>query len=229
METPEIYKRIEEANKQLFAVMNLLKYDVDHCLKQINSKNTKLSFTETQFLYRSFIRALFSWIEGVIYLMKNFTVEFDGAMNEKIPSDEMYILKEKDLKVDKDGKVFSDQRFIKLEYNILFSIKWYSYVYNIDYSIDKGVKEWEIFKKSISIRNRITHPKSIEDIIISDNDIKNIIKVKEWFLNMLIFLENETDKKSEIFILEQANTIKEILDEANLPLPQLIRDILDKG
>jgi len=49
------------------------------------------------------------------------------------------------------------------------------------YSIDKGNKTWTSFKEALRIRDRLTHPKKQEDLIISDNELRAVEKTAQWY------------------------------------------------
>jgi hypothetical protein len=46
--------------------------------------------------------------------------------------------------------------------------------------LDVGGSEWQSFLEAIKVRNRITHPKKTADLVVSQDDLKNVIKTFEW-------------------------------------------------
>ncbi len=41
---------------------------------------------------------------------------------------------------------------------------------------------WRAMEKTIEVRNRLTHPKRREDIIVSDEDLADLVRANEWLL-----------------------------------------------
>ena len=46
-------------------------------------------------------------------------------------------------------------------------------------------EDWKKLKKAVEIRNSITHPKSIQDMIISEDDFKRVTDFHDWFAEKL--------------------------------------------
>lgn len=48
--------------------------------------------------------------------------------------------------------------------------------------------EWETFNKAIKIRDRIVHPKTPSDLLITDSELYQVITAGTWFKNNLFFV-----------------------------------------
>ena len=44
--------------------------------------------------------------------------------------------------------------------------------------------DWEKFRLSIEIRNRITHPKHSSDLLISEDEIETVMQAHDWFFKV---------------------------------------------
>lgn len=121
---------------------------------------------ESQYLRRSAVKAVFSFIECIPYILKY-------KLRKDIASDRYkYELnqKEEDLLYE-----YEDYKISLLD-NFKKTFKLTKKVWGLnDLDLKTHTKEYQTLKNSISIRDRITHPKKHRDIIVRDKDIYNIL------------------------------------------------------
>ncbi len=55
--------------------------------------------------------------------------------------------------------------------------------FNIKYELVVDDEGWSKFRNSLCIRNRITHPKTIDDLKLSDDEVQIVADTGTWFLN----------------------------------------------
>jgi hypothetical protein len=41
---------------------------------------------------------------------------------------------------------------------------------------------WEIFRRSLKVRDRLTHPKRAADLLVADDELTDLMQVWEWFV-----------------------------------------------
>lgn len=67
-------------------------------------------------------------------------------------------------------------------------------------------QRWKDFCQAIKIRNRITHPKQSEEINISDLELQQIFRSREWWLenvNTIYSFKDSSPEKSNNDVLEE--------------------------
>ena len=120
---------------------------------------------ENQYLRRSAIKTVFSFIECVPYILK-YKLRIDitlGSYTYELNKKEENLLYE-----------FEGYKISLLD-NFKDTFKLTKKVWGLsDLDLKTDSKEYQILRNSISTRDRITHPKKHRDIIISDEDIYNI-------------------------------------------------------
>lgn len=152
-----------------------------------------------QFRRRSFIRAGFAYIEGHLYQLKqlalaldNFKLDLRAGDTKKnawiegtmLTPGERMVLAEETFEVDDKGKVYPQTRFVRLDKNIKLAFRAFAKAYSIDFPIDFGVAEWGDFKTAIDIRNRITHPKGVADLKVSDAEMQVVDRGLGWYCSL---------------------------------------------
>jgi hypothetical protein len=135
---------------------------------------------DNQYLRRSLIKAAFSFIECTPYIFKyklrrDLTLKrYDYVLNEK----------EKNLLYE-----FDDFKIPLLD-NLKKTFKLTKKIWKLDnLDLKTDSKEYQALRKSVFVRDRITHPKRYGDIIIKDEEIINIYisidYIRNTFMNLI--------------------------------------------
>lgn len=117
---------------------------------------------------RSFVRNVFSCIEGSTYAFKAWALDINP---DSLTHQEVDVIKEKVSFLNHNGEAETQTLKIQTLPNIDFSFKILSKVMNIENPLDKSNHGWEQLRKAIKIRHRLTHPKSAEDLTISNEEM----------------------------------------------------------
>jgi len=178
---------------------------IDSLLDDINQCEEKIKDNDSQFYRRSFIRTFFSLTEAITFMFRRhamYSVELDiqckasnalrNDANKEIHKKKWFesskllhewsLLSHEFYAPGETGKLKRQERKIPFINYVAFSIRAYSQHSRwFDCSTFFADNGWNDFKKSAKIRNRITHPKSEEDILISEEDMKIVESASVWF------------------------------------------------
>lgn len=143
-----------------------------------------LDSDDTQYKRRTFVRALFAMIEGTVYFLKQTTLS-TGLSNGKLSVSDMLLLQDATPELRQNGETCIKTKFIPIDDNLKFVIRMLKQVYEINISLGQGSSAWQDFQAAISIRNKITHPKSESDFLISDKDVETMRRVRSWFCEII--------------------------------------------
>ncbi|KUJ51825.1 hypothetical protein [Chryseobacterium sp. JAH] len=141
----------------------------------------------SQFYRRVYIRSLFAYVEGSIWVMKQVCLKaksIDG-IQRKINISEYSILTEESYELKGNGDIKTGSKAINILDNIKFTFKTINKLFNGNLDFGVGSTNWEKLIIAKNVRNRITHPKNEKDMIISDDEILICEEVCSWF-NILI-------------------------------------------
>jgi len=144
------------------------------------------------FTRRTYIRTVFAFVEGMIQVMKSSCLLFNERMEEKVLTpEEIVLLREEQAQLKENGAVSIRNTKISLAPNFRFAMACANKVFELNHAPDTGGQGWQDFKNAISIRNRITHPGSPEDLEIDEADIETVNNAMGYFRNETIpFIES---------------------------------------
>jgi len=158
-------------SNQMFA---LLHSELDFILEKMGK-----AFKEQRWR-RIYIRSLFAFIESCAYRLKQ-----DAMIFKKFPLKEVYILKEKRYHLNDKGEIVEENLHLKTLANLRFSFDVYARAWDINFKLDISDVRWEDLKKALKIRHRITHPKNLKDLVISNDEWLKVMHAEQWFYEEL--------------------------------------------
>lgn len=134
-----------------------------------------------QFWRRAFVRALFAFIEGTLYRMKQIALasQFPPTVDFSLP--EQALLAEESYDLDDNGNARAGSAKISLSRNIKFSFRAFAKAYLAEFELKTNERGWDAFTKSIKIRDRLTHPKLATDLIASELEARLLLRAFTWF------------------------------------------------
>ncbi|MEO8399017.1 MAG: hypothetical protein ABI550_04280 [Ignavibacteriaceae bacterium] len=139
------------------------------------------------FRKRTYVRTVFSYIEGMLFAMKRILLEDYEDLNDE----DIIKLQEYRLVGANAEKLQKKPVFIDLKENMKFTFDKYGKIRANNYQTDFNSNDWENFKKCIKIRNKITHPKHSDDLIVTDEEYKKVQMAHDWFFKILNKLQKE--------------------------------------
>ena len=139
--------------------------------------------TENQLWRRLFIKTLYSHFEAVCFCMKQTAyfvwVEYEGG---KLSFAEIAMLLEDSYCLDDKGNAKKGDAHLKSQWNLHFAFKMFARaIKKEDFTLGKGREGWHSYTKGVDIRNRITHPKNVKALTITDEEMEKVKKAFEWF------------------------------------------------
>jgi len=133
---------------------------------------------------RSFVRAVFALIEGSVFNLKQIALALSKHGKGGFSQAELVMLEELSYDLDDKGATKSQVKFIPLPKNIKFAFTSAARAFRVAYELQVDDAGWDNFKKALLIRNRITHPKTIEDLQLSDKEVQTAADAASWYLKV---------------------------------------------
>lgn len=151
------------------------------------------------FYRRLLLRNIFSIIETYLFVTREIIkikIDFDGK-NAQVPWWELAILNEQKTALDDQGNAKTLDDFQKFIPSLKFTLNLFAKIFDSEFP-KYGDNNFEKLVKLSKRRNDVTHPKSLDQLLISDQEIKDIISMFGWFvqthnsvsLNFLKWLNN---------------------------------------
>ena len=172
-------------NQQYFELLLLLKTLLDDSISLL-----KLTIDMgEQVLRRSYIRSSLAGVEGAVWVLKQMASISKEAEppytgeEQALLCDIAYILKD-------NGIIKEDAAKISLKTNIKFTFRMLSRLRSCGFELDLGGNGWPKLQAAIKLRDRITHPKTLDNLDISENELVESSEGIRWFFdNIMRFID----------------------------------------
>ena len=168
----------------LFKLINVLARDSDECESVVATTGSSLS-------KRNFVRALFAWIEAISYLMRQHVLRElrkEELTEESIPK--LLAASERAYRVDERGDVVEVPLMTKTSNNLLFSLRSFAEIVAFPLTVGKGGRNWQAYTRALKIRDRVTHPKSPDDLELTEADLEAVREAKGMIIAYLQIFGN---------------------------------------
>ncbi len=172
----------------------------------------ELESDDTPMRRRSAIRTAFSSVEGLMSVARK------SLKVLPLTPAEIAIVQEVSYEVNERGTISERSRYIPFDRNLKATVQIVRRV-RPDYSLDYDHPGWPALKRTLNVRHRLTHPKALEDLTISDEEIEDVHRGFLWFLAFVIEVMEET-------VDDIKETYSELIRE-NEHLSEVIRDLGD--
>ena len=149
---------------------------------------------------RDLIRAVFAAVEGLNWQLRQGLVA-THSNHLSLNHHEVAALLDETYAVNERGEISPQPRFIPLSSAIRMVVRIISRI-RPEYTMDFGHVGWSLLKKSIEARNRIVHPKSLNDFNVSDDEVKDALRAFAWFLAYVIEVMREQNADLEVGVDE---------------------------
>ena len=147
---------------------------------------------------RVLVRSVFSFIEGTAYGLKQFAIRQSEELSfgeRTLANDESYELKD-------NGEVVRRSARLRFLSNIRFAFKIFAKATEVQFSLDTASVGWHHLTIALKIRDRLTHPKCVSDLAVTDDEIRTAFSAFTWFDSQIILLLVHTVKKNRAILEE---------------------------
>jgi len=116
-------------------------------------------------------------------------------LKKRLTISDLVLLQEISIELGNNGKIIHNQKFLRIIDNLRFTAGIIEKVFDCNLGLNIGRKDWQNFIKSVNIRNRVTHPKNMEEFQISDNEIAIVSETCNWLNEIIVGAVNGIIKK----------------------------------
>jgi hypothetical protein len=127
---------------------------------------------------RAYVRAVIAYLEGLTFGLKQQIL--DAGIQDLTPADRA-LLVEESFELDDRGEPQVRQLFIKLHRSIRFAFSRYARWSGADFELPVSEDGWRSLVETVRTRNRLTHPKIADDLVVSDADMRDAASAYDWF------------------------------------------------
>ncbi|MBW0149566.1 hypothetical protein [Marinobacter arenosus] len=144
-----------------YDLLQALRSDIDTAYENLEEDR------ESQFLRRSVVRAVFSYIEAMIECVK---VEIRSTIRTGLYTENL-TQKEKDTLGSLAIIGAPSGKFLPLDQNLKRTFKLAAKVWELDFNLSTDGENFRDFLAAKKARNKLTHPRTVYDIEVTDDDM----------------------------------------------------------
>lgn len=152
----------------------------------------------SQFAHRTLFRTYFAYVEGLAFQLRQ--VSLASLQNTSLLTEgELALLREERHQLNSRGQPVSRENFQRVLPNLLFSIHCYVKNHGATYQPDTSQHGWEMMKKAVAVRDRLTHPKSAEGLDVTEEDTQVFAEGAAWWKRTLLEMFAACGEADELF------------------------------
>lgn len=187
---------------------------MDVLLEDVDTADDRLKSQDSQVNRRMLVRTFFALVEGSTFTFRQMAIrglqlnlwcatvnasnakkgdKDQGVWEEKYAEIkdcylELAALDDVVLKPDKTGNLSEQRNSRAMIPVVALSLRAYARHQRLGYDCSHRFEEsgWKDFKAAVAIRNRLTHPKRIEHLEVSDAEVKTVRQAMRWFANTVL-------------------------------------------
>jgi hypothetical protein len=148
----------------------------------------------TPFAHRTIVRTFFSLVEGLAFQLRQVTVASLEPYPDRLTTAELALLREERYFLNNKGEPEAGENFQRFLPNILFTLRCYGKNHGASFAPDTSNHGWQAMQHAVGVRNRITHPKSVADLTLTEHDQMRLIDASKWWKKTLFEMFDECDK-----------------------------------
>jgi hypothetical protein len=168
---------------------------IDELAADVEKAHALLKNDDSQFYRRGYVRALFAYLEGFTYWIRQNAITIDKIIlkkGESIDWDRHTLLGEEIPSIADNGKIQKRKQKASFKGRFAFSVRAYAEI--VGCTEDIFGPGWERLLEAVKLRDRLTHPTQSADIIVSDENIRACIDGYHWFASLIVNKFKESAK-----------------------------------
>jgi hypothetical protein len=171
---------MDEHYATLTEMMMLLMSDVVHSGEELEKHKTG---DERDFWARTHTRAVFAAIEGACecFGRQAFVAEAN-KIHQEVSLGKLSVLAGETYFVTDQGEIRAQNLRMPFLAGLLLSLNSYAEAQGASHRTIKG-DQWHRVRAAVEVRDRITHPKNLKSLGITEGEVEDIDFTLKWFLN----------------------------------------------
>ncbi len=149
---------------------------------------------------RLYVRSTFASIEGLSFFLKQHTLNnrliecydsFKSGGTPDLPLRDLCLLQEESYSLKDNGKPKTSKAKLRTVPNVLFALTSFAESVGSEYNMEKD-QGYTSLKDAILIRDRLTHPKDLAALIVTDEELQTVKNAFDWVRRELTRIIEQT-------------------------------------
>ena len=157
----------------------------------------------SDFNKRTFVRTCAALVEGLSYQLRQVTL---ATLKETkyLSEGESAVLRETKYQLSEKGEIRERNDFQATLPMLLFSLRVYAKNHGATFSPNTGDNGWNCLRKAFTLRDRLMHPKSLDDLNISDEEGAEFTAGIQWWDSCVMSLLEACDAADKRILARDA-------------------------
>lgn len=178
----------------------------------------RLLLADTQTARRDVVRASLAAMEGEVWLAREHVRETLKSFDSLSPLADL-ALREQTYVVTENGTLLEQTRSLPLPTAVRLMVAQ-TQIICPDLSVDFAVAGWSNFRRAISIRNRITHPRPENDLDVSGDELNAVASGLSWLAATIEYVMGRTN----LALVETRTSLDQLLDQLRAGDPAALEE-----
>jgi hypothetical protein len=154
-------------------------------LDDVHEARRRLDPGGQQFDRRTYIRAFFASVEGLMFAFNQTAIAAcDGGFLKLEPA-EVAVLREETYHLSDNGIPSVSKKYASFLPRCRFVVAIFARSLGVEYRVPVDGAGWQAFREAVDIRDRVTHPRSLENGQLSDEDLQLVHQAHDWYEGIL--------------------------------------------
>lgn len=154
----------------LNAILDTLQEDMDQVI----------ALGDSQFARRAYVRTVFSAMDGTLNGLSAMLLSFPQAQL-LLDQPTITLLREVTYELADDGTVRERNRYVSFLPKVRLVLRAVFTIGAAKVTPDYSLVGWRAMREAEEVRNRLTHPRSVQELNVSNADIEQLHLAKNWF------------------------------------------------
>ena len=132
----------------------------------------------TEYHRRQYIRAVFAQLEGSTFSIKQLALTEDSS---SLSNAEIALLRGEQYRLNDAGEARVSAAFLTLASDMKFAFRTYAKSVGLNYELPLTEPGWSALVRAKKVRDRLMHPRSANDLSVTDEELQCATVASEWF------------------------------------------------
>jgi hypothetical protein len=130
---------------------------------------------------RAYVRAMLSFVEGMTNALKGLLLAAHEQQRVQLTDAEIHMLREVQFELDGKFRARVTRRPLRVKDDVRFTLLLLGRCADQPFHPSFGDDGWRAFLDAVAIRNRVTHPRSRDDLWLTEEDLDRVDRAAKWF------------------------------------------------
>lgn len=133
---------------------------------------------------RLLARSVFAFIDAMAYQLKQDGLNY--PVGNRLSSAERTLCAEESYELSQNGEIEPRPARLRFLPNLRFAFRVVAKAAEIDFSLDVSGSGWDAVRDGVRVRDRLMHPKRVDDLIVTDDEIRTCLWAFIWIENEIM-------------------------------------------